>query len=74
MIQINVPRPTPPDHARRGFTTPRRAAPGAHERTCTAMWYFAWLLGIGAAAGFAVLNGTWLEQREQRDERGDRIV
>ena len=25
------------------------------------MWYFAWILGIGFAAAFAVLNAMWLE-------------
>ncbi|PHP64720.1 cytochrome bd-I oxidase subunit CydX [Zhengella mangrovi] len=28
------------------------------------MWYFAWLLGLPLAAGFAVLNAMWLEMRE----------
>ena len=30
------------------------------------MWYFAWILGIGLAASFAILNGMWFEAREQR--------
>lgn len=25
------------------------------------MWYFAWLLGLPLAAGFAVLNAMWFE-------------
>jgi len=25
------------------------------------MWYFAWILGIGFACAFAVLNAMWLE-------------
>jgi cyd operon protein YbgT len=25
------------------------------------MWYFAWILGIGFAVAFAVLNAMWLE-------------
>jgi cyd operon protein YbgT len=25
------------------------------------MWYFAWILGIGLAVSFAVLNAMWLE-------------
>ncbi|MDE3027331.1 MAG: cytochrome bd-I oxidase subunit CydX [Paracoccaceae bacterium] len=28
------------------------------------MWYFAWLLGLPLAAGFAVLNAMWLEMQE----------
>ena len=25
------------------------------------MWYFAWVLGLGLAVGFGVLNGVWHE-------------
>ncbi len=25
------------------------------------MWYFAWILGLGLACAFAVLNGMWYE-------------
>ncbi len=25
------------------------------------MWYFAWILGIGLACGFSILNAIWLE-------------
>ncbi len=25
------------------------------------MWYFTWILGLGFAAAFAVLNAMWLE-------------
>jgi cyd operon protein YbgT len=25
------------------------------------MWYFAWILGIGLACSFAILNAMWLE-------------
>jgi cytochrome bd-I ubiquinol oxidase subunit X len=25
------------------------------------MWYFAWILGAGLAASFAILNAMWLE-------------
>ncbi|GGD42819.1 cytochrome bd-I oxidase subunit CydX [Sinisalibacter lacisalsi] len=28
------------------------------------MWYFAWLLGLPLAAGFAVINAMWLELQE----------
>ncbi len=30
------------------------------------MWYFAWLLGLPLAAGFAVVNAMWLELQEDR--------
>ena len=26
-----------------------------------AMWYFAWILGLGLACAFAILNAMWLE-------------
>ena len=29
------------------------------------MWYFAWILGVGLAATFGILNGMWFELREQ---------
>lgn len=29
------------------------------------MWYFSWILGVGLAASFAILNGMWFEIREQ---------
>ncbi|WP_081074061.1 cytochrome bd-I oxidase subunit CydX [Burkholderia multivorans] len=25
------------------------------------MWYFAWILGIGVALGFGIINAMWLE-------------
>ena len=25
------------------------------------MWYFAWILGVGLACAFGVLNALWLE-------------
>jgi cytochrome bd-I ubiquinol oxidase subunit X len=30
------------------------------------MWYFSWVLGLGFACTFAVLNAMWLEQRSSR--------
>lgn len=27
------------------------------------MWYFAWILGIGLACSFAILNAMWFEMR-----------
>lgn len=30
------------------------------------MWYFAWMLGLPLAAGFAVLNAMWLELKEDQ--------
>jgi cyd operon protein YbgT len=28
------------------------------------MWYFSWVLGLGFACAFAVLNAMWLEIRD----------
>jgi cyd operon protein YbgT len=39
------------------------------------MWYFSWVLGLGFAVTFAVLNAIWLEQRREQewmDQRGDK--
>ncbi|MBS0378577.1 MAG: cytochrome bd-I oxidase subunit CydX [Proteobacteria bacterium] len=33
------------------------------------MWYFSWILGLGLALTFGVLNAIWYEVRE-RDEPG----
>lgn len=40
------------------------------------MWYFTWILGLGLAASFAILNGMWFEMREQdkREGRDDRPI
>lgn len=31
------------------------------------MWYFAWILGIGLAVGFGILNGIWHEFHQPID-------
>ncbi|NML33197.1 cytochrome bd-I oxidase subunit CydX [Paraburkholderia antibiotica] len=28
------------------------------------MWYFSWVLGIGVALAFGIINVMWLESRE----------
>jgi cyd operon protein YbgT len=33
------------------------------------MWYFSWVLGLGFAVMFAVLNAMWLEHRLDEAER-----
>jgi cytochrome bd-I ubiquinol oxidase subunit X len=33
------------------------------------MWYFSWVLGLGFAVTFAVLNAMWLEERIGRESR-----
>lgn len=36
------------------------------------MWYFSWILGLGLACTFAILNAMWFELREHdRDARDD---
>ena len=30
------------------------------------MWYFSWILGLGLACAFAILNAMWFELREDR--------
>ncbi len=34
------------------------------------MWYFAWILGLGFAVTFGILNGIWHEFRVPADEDG----
>jgi cyd operon protein YbgT len=34
------------------------------------MWYFAWILGLGFALAFGILNAMWYEIREgERESR-----
>lgn len=30
------------------------------------MWYFSWILGVGLACAFAILNAMWYEMRQDR--------
>jgi cyd operon protein YbgT len=36
------------------------------------MWYFSWILGIGLAVAFAILNAMWLEVDESPPEQAPR--
>ena len=31
------------------------------------MWYFTWILGVGFAAAFAIINAMWLESVSDLD-------
>lgn len=47
---------------RRGAPSNRPAARAAALTLKeTAMWYFSWILGIGVALGFGIINAMWLE-------------
>ena len=35
------------------------------------MWYFSWILGLGLACAFGVLNALWLELHLQKSDRVD---
>jgi cytochrome bd-I ubiquinol oxidase subunit X len=30
------------------------------------MWYFCWILGIGTAPGFGIINVMWLDSQQQK--------
>ncbi len=32
------------------------------------MWYFTWVLGLGLAVAFAILNGLWHEMHSADEE------
>jgi cyd operon protein YbgT len=34
------------------------------------MWYFAWILGVTAAAAIAVINVMWYEFQDNLDQNG----
>ena len=36
------------------------------------MWYFSWILGVGLACSFAILNAMWFEMREDREPGPER--
>ncbi|WP_281799921.1 cytochrome bd-I oxidase subunit CydX [Methylocystis echinoides] len=33
------------------------------------MWYFAWILGLGLACAFGILNAMWLELDDEDERR-----
>jgi len=35
------------------------------------MWYFSWILGLGLACTFGILNAMWFEMREDRRTAGE---
>jgi cyd operon protein YbgT len=35
------------------------------------MWYFAWVLGVGLALAFGVLNAIWYEVEERPRDPGE---
>jgi cyd operon protein YbgT len=37
------------------------------------MWYFSWILGLGLACAFAILNAMWYEVRATDDAKGRRL-
>ena len=32
------------------------------------MWYFTWILGVGLACSFGILNAMWFEFREEAEQ------
>ncbi|HEX6834556.1 MAG TPA: cytochrome bd-I oxidase subunit CydX [Rudaea sp.] len=35
------------------------------------MWYFSWILGIGLACAFAILNAMWFELHADAQAKAD---
>lgn len=35
------------------------------------MWYFSWVLGLGFACCFSILNAMWYELREREETRNN---
>lgn len=33
------------------------------------MWYFSWILGLGLACAFAILNAMWLELDDDSEKK-----
>jgi cytochrome bd-I ubiquinol oxidase subunit X len=34
------------------------------------MWYFSWILGVGLASTFGILNAMWFEMKQDRPGQG----
>ncbi|HSH41340.1 MAG TPA: cytochrome bd-I oxidase subunit CydX [Arenicellales bacterium] len=34
------------------------------------MWYFSWVLGLGLACAFGILNAMWFELLEEQQNEG----
>ena len=32
------------------------------------MWYFSWILGVGLACSFGILNAMWFEFRDEAEQ------
>ena len=37
------------------------------------MWYFSWVLGLGLACSFAILNAMWFELKSDDADRSDDV-
>ncbi|MBN3811170.1 cytochrome bd-I oxidase subunit CydX [Paraburkholderia sp. Ac-20347] len=35
------------------------------------MWYFTWILGIGVALAFGIINVMWLDEQHNMQTHGD---
>jgi cytochrome bd-I ubiquinol oxidase subunit X len=35
------------------------------------MWYFSWVLGLGLACSFAILNAMWFELHSDSQQKND---
>ena len=33
------------------------------------MWYFSWILGVGVALAFGIINAMWFEAQQKPDGR-----
>ncbi|BBC70994.1 membrane protein [Altererythrobacter sp. B11] len=38
------------------------------------MWYFSWILGVGLAVGFGILNGIWHEFQTDPEDRDKTVL
>lgn len=45
----------------------------SHDKRPIDMWYFSWILGLGLACAFAILNAMWYEVRATDDAKGRRL-
>jgi len=60
-----------PQHAHQDTRYTRRTAVRPNRQGDRPMWYFSWILGIGVALGFGIINAMWLEA--EVFSRGDKL-
>ena len=68
-----IPKKPAPDLIRGGNRLSEKDQAQTQRITCnefeeSAMWYFTWILGVGFAIAFGILNAMWFELHSDRTD------